>query len=136
MGVFTYQYKANREIQQTVLEVWIYDRLNPRPPKEGVATPTIFNNIFIWQPEVAKRLYVAKNYTEKFGTLKLTLKNDIKGGSTEYHTIPCLCYVGMQKEKQKEKKVNLPYFLSKLNTVSNFKPFIKYIECLIIALKT
>ena len=48
--------------------------------------------------------------------LKITLKS--------YH-----CYSGMHKT------VNLQHFLSDLNTVSNLKPFINYIESPIITLK-
>ena len=38
------------------------------------------------------RKFVAENYTEKFDALKFTLKNNIKGDSTENHTetIPLL----------------------------------------------
>ena len=74
---------------------------------------------------------VAENYTENFGTLKLTLKINIKEGFTENFTekLPLLFRNG-------KKKRLLTTFLSKLNTnVSNFIPFIKYVESLVISLK-
>ena len=58
--------------------------------------------------------FVAENYTAKFDTLKLTLKNNIKEDSTENHTdtIPLL----FRNAKNRYPTT----FLSELNTISNF----------------
>ena len=49
--------------------------------------------------------FVPENYTEKFDTLKLTMKNNIKQDSTENHTetIPLLF-------RNEKKTVSLPHF--------------------------
>ena len=73
--------------------------------------------------------FVAENHTENFATLKITLKNNIKESFTENYTEkrPLLF--------RNAKNGWLIRFLSKLNTISNLKPFINYIESVIITLK-
>ena len=43
--------------------------------------------------------FVPENHTENFGTLKITLKNNIIEGLTENYTEKSTCYSGMQKNR-------------------------------------
>ena len=73
--------------------------------------------------------FVAENHTENFATLKITLKNIIKESFTKNYTEKRLLLFRNAKNGW------LIRFLSKLNTISNLKPFINYIESVIITLK-
>ena len=70
---------------------------------------------------------VTENHTENFGNFKFTLKNNIKEGFHYTETMPLLF--------RNAKTCQLKTFLSKLNIISNFKPFINYIKFLTITLK-
>ena len=73
--------------------------------------------------------FVAENLTENFAALKITLTNNIQEGFTENYT---------EKRALLFRNAENGYlitFLFKLNTISNLKPFINYIESVIITLK-
>ena len=62
--------------------------------------------------------FVAENHTENFATLKITPKKNIKESFTENYT---------EKRPLLFRNAEngwLIWLLSKLNTISNFKPFI------------